>query len=294
MDARALETWPMHHRSRLVRSRPHHWHMQETGEGPDLLLIHGTGASTHSWHGLMAALSSQFRVIAVDLPGHGFTQLGARMRSSLSCIAEDLLALVQEAAFDPSVIVGHSAGAAIALKMSQACAGSTKVAGINPALQPFLGVAGLMFPMAARMMAMTPGLPEVLSRSMAQPGRVRSLLAGTGSAIPEDSLQLYERLFADRAHVEGTLLMMSQWKLDGLIADLPRVTTASLFLTGDRDRMVPPVTAVEAADRMPEAEVQSLDGFGHLMHEEAPEVVARHIIGWVDRQSPCKPEGQPT
>ena len=108
---------------------------------------------------------------------------------------------------------------------------------------------------------------------MAQPGRVLSLLGGTGSEISPAGMNLYARLFRDRQHVEGTLLMMSQWKLDGLLADLPKLKTRCLFLTGSGDRMVPPVSAVEAANRMRDATVQSMDGYGHLVHEEAPEAV---------------------
>ena len=153
--------------------------------------------------------------------------------------------------------------------------------GLNPALQPFQGLAGVMFPLAARMMAMTPGMVDILARNMRQPGRVSMLLSGTGSSLSPSGKDLYEALFTDRDHVDGTLLMMAQWKLDGLIADLPKLQTECLFLTGSQDRMVPPVSAVEAAARMPNATVQSVDGFGHLLHEEAPEKIARLIRDWL-------------
>ena len=63
------------------------------GEGPDIVLLHGTGASTHSWRALIPLLAERYRVTAIDLPGHGFTRLGARMRSSLECMAEDIATL---------------------------------------------------------------------------------------------------------------------------------------------------------------------------------------------------------
>ena len=44
------------------------------GDGPDLLLLHGSGAATHSWRDLAPLLARDFRVIAPDLPGHGFTE----------------------------------------------------------------------------------------------------------------------------------------------------------------------------------------------------------------------------
>ena len=281
MQAPDLASWPLSDHSRQVRSRPHDWHVQEMGTGPDLLLLHGTGASTHSWRGLMPRLAQRHRVLAIDLPGHGFTRLGSRMRSGLEQMADDIAALARTQGWAPQAIIGHSAGTAIALRLA-ARLGTDRVIGINPALEPFQGLAGVMFPMAARMMALTPGMVEMLAWNMAQPGRVVPLLAGTGSDIPASGMNLYARLFRDKAHVQGALLMMAQWKLDGLQADLPRLDTRCLFLTGGNDRMVPPVAAVHAADRMRRAEVRSLDGYGHLVHEEAPDTVAALIESWLN------------
>ncbi|MDA7423390.1 alpha/beta fold hydrolase BchO [Thalassococcus lentus] len=273
--------WPWADHSTVIRNRPHEWHVQCVGSGPELLLLHGTGASTHSWRDLISILSKSYRVIALDLPGHGFTSLGSRMRSSMDCVSQDIAGLIRAQGWQPKAIAGHSAGVAIALRLASLLDNDAKIVGINPALQPFQGLAGLMFPMAARMMAMTPGMVDILTKSMAQPDRVLSLLAGTGSDIPSSNKDLYARLFRKRSHVDGTLLMMAQWKLDGLLSDLGRLEHPCLFLTGSNDKMVSPVGAVEAADRMVNAQVISLDGYGHLVHEEVPDVVADYIQRWL-------------
>ena len=59
--------------SRQVMHRPHRWHIQEAGKGPLLLLIHGAGGATHSFRSLFPLLAQTSRVVAVDLPGQGFT-----------------------------------------------------------------------------------------------------------------------------------------------------------------------------------------------------------------------------
>ena len=241
MDSRHLRAWPLAEHSRLVRSRPHEWHVQQAGVGPDILLIHGTGAATHSWRYLLPRLTDRARVTAIDLPGHGFTRLGSRMRSSLSALSQDVVSLCGTLDIAPRLIVGHSAGAAIGLRVAEALGQDTRMIGINPALAPFDGLAGVMFPMAARMFAMTPGMARTVARQMRQPGQILGLLRGTGSDIPTSQMNLYAQLFRDRDHVDGTLLMLSQWNLDGLRADLPRIATPCLFLTGSQDRTVPPV-----------------------------------------------------
>jgi len=66
--------WPNRDASRFVRAGGLRWHVQKTGTGPVLLLVHGTGAATHSWRELAPLLARRFTVIAPDLPGPGFTQ----------------------------------------------------------------------------------------------------------------------------------------------------------------------------------------------------------------------------
>lgn len=278
----AQPDWPNSLYSRHIRVRPHEWHVQEHGQGPTLLLIHGAGGATHSWRDIFPLLSQGHHVVALDLPGHGSTRLGSRHRSGLDNMTEDIAAICADQGWQPQCIIGHSAGAALALRLAHRFNGTTSVVGLNPALAPFRGLAGVLFPVAARMLAMTPFMIDVVLKSTRAPGRVASLINGTGSTLSDDALAQYTHLFRTREHVDGTLLMMAQWKLDGLLADLPKLTPRCLFLTGSQDKTVPPDTAVTAAARLPNAQVETFDGFGHLLHEENPQAIAKRIVRWVD------------
>ena len=72
---RAGLDWPNRHSSRFVEAGGIQWHVQEMGSGPVVLLLHGTGSATHTWGSLAPLLADDFRVLAPDLPGHGFTDL---------------------------------------------------------------------------------------------------------------------------------------------------------------------------------------------------------------------------
>ena len=72
--------WPNRNASRHVFCAPHLWHVQEIGSGPTLLMIHGAGGASHSWRGLVPVLADHYHLVIVDLPGQGFTRLGARHR----------------------------------------------------------------------------------------------------------------------------------------------------------------------------------------------------------------------
>ncbi|QPH54209.1 alpha/beta fold hydrolase BchO [Pontivivens ytuae] len=269
--------WPNRAASRTVTAPPHRWHVQDLGEGPTVLLIHGAGASTHSWRGVMAALDGTRRV-AVDLPAQGFTRAGDRNRLGLAAMTADLAAMLDQEGIVPDLIVGHSAGAAIAMRLAldlgQPPAG---VVGVNAALARFPGPAAVVFPAMARAMAFNPLSGAVISRLIGSRTGVRGFVEGTGSRIDAEGLELYRRLVSRSDHVDGTLAMMAQWELGELLPDLPRVPAPVLFLTGARDRSVPESTSIDAARRIPGARHASRPDLGHLLHEEDPVWAAERI-----------------
>lgn len=282
---RYADTWPNSEHSAFVQARPHRWHLQTMGpeDAPTVLLLHGAGGATHSWRDTAPLLATRWRVIAPDLPGHGFTRLGALQRSGLDLMAADLHALLERQGERPAAIVGHSAGGALALRMAQTSRTPLAAAvGLNAALDNFDGAAGILFPMMAKALALNPLVAPTMAR-LAQPGTVQRLIAGTGSRIDDLGLALYRACISDARHVDGTLTMMSQWRLDRLRAALPQTDVPTLLLAGEEDRAVSPATSERAARRLPQGEAEVLPGLGHLAHEEAPEEVAERIDAFLAR-----------
>jgi magnesium chelatase accessory protein len=280
--ARDGADWPHGDASRFVDCRPHRWHVQVMGSGPVLLLLHGAGGATQSFRSLMPILARDFTVVAPDFPGQGFTRRGSRWRSGLDATAQDMARLLAQEGWAPAAIMGHSAGAAVALRLCEILPERPRgVVGINAALGSFKGIAGFLFPMMAKMLALNPLTPLMVSRFSGGEGRAAELLATTGSKVDAEGLRLYGRLICDRDHVDGTLSMMSQWRLDGLIARMPRIELPVLLLVGEKDGTVPPEVSREAAARLPGARVESLGPLGHLAHEEAPEAVAEAMAGFL-------------
>lgn len=277
---RDLPGWSLPDLSTRIVNGPHRWHVQIAGTGPDLLLLPGAGASTHTWRALIPELAKQFRVIAPDLPGQGFTQSPNASRSGLPEMTEDLTALCKAENWHPAAIIGHSAGAAIALRLSQTL-GVPKVIGINPALDNFEGVAGWLFPFLAKLLAANPFTANMFTLG-ATPARARRLIEGTGTRIGEADLAYYTRLTADRNHVNGALQMMARWSLDALLRDLPDIDADVLFLVGENDTAVPPDVARRAAERLPKARVIAYPNLGHLAHEEDPGRLLHDILAFLE------------
>jgi magnesium chelatase accessory protein len=272
--------WPNRAHGRHIRTRPHDWWVVEAGTGPTILLLHGAGGSGHSFAPLLPYLTPHYRCIIPDLPGQGFTRAGARGRFGLDPTADDLATLCDLNHFAPTAIIGHSAGAAIALRLSEILP-LHGVVGINAALGTFEGLAGTLFPMLARGFASIPFLPSVIARTWGNAARVNGLLDGTGSQLGPEARAQYLTLVQSPAHIDGALGMMSQWNLTPLVSRFGANPVPTLLITGDKDRTVPPRISRDAAARMPMAQHVELPGLGHLAQEEAPHSVAALILPWL-------------
>lgn len=274
--------WPLKDASRFVSAGGLRWHVQQLGSGPVALLIHGTGASTHSWRDLMPLLARHFTVVAMDLPGHAFTATPSVERLSLPGMADAVAALVRTLALDLELIVGHSAGAAIGARavLDGALAPKALVA-INGAFLPLAGLPGLLFPPVARLMAATPLAAQLFARRSWDRAAVEKLIGGTGSRLDARGLALYGTLVRDPQHAAGALGMMARWDLRPLAHDLARLRTPLALIVGDGDRAVPPRDARRVRDALPASTHCSVDtvrGAGHLAHEERPAEVAQLLM----------------
>ena len=268
--------------------------MRRTGEGPVCLLLHGTGASLHSWAGVTPLLAARHEVVAVDLPGHAGTRTPARASLSLESMARDIATLLDVLDLAPALVVGHSAGAALVAELAlNARLGDARLVGIAPAMLLLDGLAGTLFPPLARIAANIGWLPTLFAFRARDRRQVRRLLDGTGSRIGEESLAAYAALLSEPAHVAGVLRMMADWDLARLDARLPRLDAPFLLLAGANDRTVPLRNAYRTAALLPNATLEVLDGLGHLAHEEAPGRVAERLLSvGPDATAPTAPPGR--
>ncbi len=265
-------------RTRLVEAGGVRWNVWTLGAGPTLLLLHGTGASNRSFRDLAPRLARSFNVIAPDLPGHAATSATSSAVMSLDGMAASLAALLVALDAVPSIAVGHSAGAAVLVRMALDRRVTLRaLIGLNAALLPLDGLQRLMSPMA-KLLALAPGVPQFVSRVAGDARAVQRLVDSTGSKLDADGTRLYAALIHDPRHVAGALAMMAAWNLDRTWAQLPSVDPAPLLIVGGNDRTVPPRQATQVASRVPGTEVVTLPGLGHLAHEEAPDRVTDLIV----------------
>jgi pimeloyl-ACP methyl ester carboxylesterase len=234
-------------------------HYAERGERrpgqPSALLIHGAGASSAIWMMVLARVARGGHAIAIDLPGHGPSAAeGAALDGAggltLARYRDAVGELAGTLCLGPSVLVGHSMGALVAIEA--ALAWPDKVRGlVLCAAAPRLGVD----PELARLLrdqprAVIPWLAEHALSPKAKPAVRRGFLAA-GEATPADVTR------ADFDIVRTT----------DLGARLAALACPAIWLDGADDRIVPAV-----ADR--KGEIVTLADVGHLIPIEAPAAVA--------------------
>lgn len=275
--------WPNREHSRFVLADGLRWHVQRAGNGPTILLLHGTGSASHSWRGLFPLLTPHFDVIAPDLPGHGFTQTPApnRLATQMSPrgMAKAVSALLDTLDAKPALAVGNSAGAVILIRMAidQGFA-PQGIFCINGALLPFEGIPGAVFLPLAKFFASTSLTSSLLSWRASDRFSVEALIRGTGSAPDDWGVTLYQRLLRRPAHIAATLAMMANWELDSIERDLCRMRVPIVLFVGMEDRAVPPAQAYRVKGMAPDVQIVEWDGVGHLPQEEQPERVAESIL----------------
>lgn len=275
--------WPHRDASRFVEVAGKCWHVQRMGSGPPLLLLHGTGASVHSWRGLMPLLAQHYDVIACDLPRHAFTTGHTAYAMSLPAMAREIAGLLRALDVAPQAIIGHSAGAAIALQLALDHGHTGPIVGLSAALRPFPGALAQIFPAVAKALFVNPLVPRIFTGSIDLVGGAEKFLwRSTHSRIDAQGIACYAKLLKASGHAGGALAMMANWDLPALRQRMSAVRNPVLLLHGANDPAIPPDWARDAASWLADARLDLLPHLGHLAHEEAPEIAAERIAAFLE------------
>jgi len=261
----------------------------EAGQGPPLVIIHGTLMSLEDmWLGPVPYLAEHFRVIAVDRPGHGFSRRQGYADAHSWRQAALIRDGVQALGLKRPVIVGHSFGGAVALayglQFPDEIAG---VVALAPICFPEPRLEHLMFgPRAApggRIVSdllgrsVDPALLPLLWNMMFLPG---AMPPGYAQAYPFGLAGNAEQLVAEGEDAAGLMAGLTRSVLAYHACKVP-----VRILGGDADIVVStPLHGYRVAQCIPEAVFEALPRTGHMLHHQHPEAVlraARAITGEV-------------
>ena len=272
----AAAFWPGADDSQFVDVPGGPLHVRISGTGEDLLLLHGAGASGHSFDGVAQTLQRHYRLIIPDLPGQGFSSLLAPEKVGLPEFANYLISLMEKLDASPRWIIGHSAGAALATQLAlQTIAPPKGILCINGAFNPFGSIAAPIFSKAARVLARNQWLPKLLASPALRWRGTPAMLSDTGSSVDPLMSQCYETLLSNPDHIAGTLRMMAGWDLPPLLTRLSQLQMPVWLIGTEGDKTIPPERSLSVAKRLQHGRCFRLPALGHLAHEEDPEAIVK-------------------
>jgi pimeloyl-ACP methyl ester carboxylesterase len=248
-------------------------HVRDSGRNdpgsdrPAIIMLHGFGASLHTWEPWAEALAGRFRVIRYDLPGFGLSPPDAGGDFSLGRDIAVLGALMDHLGLARATLIGNSMGGKLAWhfaarfpdrvgKLVLISPDGFAQAGQRYGEAPRVGAAlGLM-----RHVLPKPFLRMNLASAYADPSRLTDALV----------TRYHDLMLAPGARA-AMIGRLEQAVLDDPAGLLPRITAPTLLLWGERDRLIPVSNAEDYRALLPGAELVRFPTLGHLPHEEAPE-----------------------
>jgi pimeloyl-ACP methyl ester carboxylesterase len=275
--------------------RVHYAHQGETG--PNLLLIHGFGASTDHWRKNIIPLSEKYRVWAIDLLGFGRSQK-PEITYTGELWRDQIQAFCQEVIQAPVFIAGNSVGGYAALCFGVDCPDWTEGVILLNCAGPFTAPASAPKPVWQQQLEhlrqqlwQLPGVIELLSFGMFHYIRQRSQIRKVLLQVYKDPTAVTDRLVEEiyrPAFDKGALWVFGAVfksppgrKLDQLLQALSR----PLFLVwGAADPWMTLPKAQKFLDYAPQTQLELVDA-GHCPHDERPEVVNTLIDSWVGQQT---------
>jgi pimeloyl-ACP methyl ester carboxylesterase len=264
-------------------------HLRDEGPRDDptpLILLHGTGASLHTWDGWTSTLSSKRRVIRFDLPGFGLTGPSTDGVYSIDRYVDTVVAIADALSVQRFVIAGNSLGGYVA--WATALAHPQRVEGLILVDAAGYPVQAQSVPLAFRI-ARTPGLNrlmrDVLPRSL-----VKTSLQDVYGDPAKVTPALVDRYFdlATRAGNRAALVARFEQTQPGTMSDRIReIRAPTLILWGGRDRLIPPALSARFRDDIRGSQLVVFDALGHVPHEEDPAATVAAVQGFL--QAPLSP-----
>jgi pimeloyl-ACP methyl ester carboxylesterase len=255
-------------------------HVRDDGprQAPVLLLLHGFGASLHTWEPLAAALQDRFRVIRFDLPGFGLTgpdPTGDYSDERGIAIVAALLDRLQIARSTP---IGNSLGGRLAWRFAAVHPGRVvRLVLISP---DGFATAGFEYgkapnvPLAMQLMRYS--LPTPLVKMSLAP-------AYADPAFLTDALVTrYRDLMLVPGVRAAILARMEQVMLVPPEPLLRTIRAPTLLLWGEKDALIPYANAQDYLAALPNAKLVAFPHLGHLPHEESPAETAAALRSFLE------------
>ncbi|MBB5746077.1 alpha/beta fold hydrolase [Brevundimonas variabilis] len=243
-------------------------HVRDTGprDAPTVILLHGFGASLHTWEPWAEGLQDRFRVIRFDLPGSGLSPPDSTGDYTDARAMALIQGLMSRGGIDKASLVGNSVGGRIAWSFAASHPG--RVEGLVLISPDGFASPGFEYgkppEVPAIMKLMRYALPRFMLRSNIAVGYADP------AALTDAAVERYHDLMLAPGARDAMLARMEQTILTDPVPLLEQITAPTLLIWGERDAMIPFSNAADYQRHIADVRLVSFAELGHLPHEEAP------------------------
>jgi pimeloyl-ACP methyl ester carboxylesterase len=261
-------------------------HVAEAGDGPPLLLLHGWPQHWYEWRKLIPRLASQFRLIAPDLRGFGWSEAPGRGYSP-ETFAADQVALLDELEIESASVIGHDWGGYTAFLLALGAPERVERMVVLNAPHPWP-------PVSPRTLLQLPRTWYVVANALPVLGpklvasRMPAVIMRHGNVHDpfEDGVEVYADRLRDPERAEATSALYRYYL--SALARSPRspwrserLTVPTLLLFGAKDLYISPEVIEGGEEHGDDFRIELVPDSGHFIAEEKPDLVARRALAFL-------------
>ncbi|HMQ06282.1 MAG TPA: alpha/beta hydrolase [Saprospiraceae bacterium] len=250
-------------------------HYRKQGYGDrHLVLIHGTGASLHTWEGWVEQLQNEFIIHSFDLPAFGLTGPSKDRDYSMKAYVNFLDQLISQAGIHAFALAGNSLGGQIAWEYTlQHPEKVTHLVLIDAAGYPKTGKGGSVFRWA-KMPVVKTLLKYITPRSVVEKN-LKEVYANQDK-VSEDLVERYHDLALRKGNRQALIDRIQTPHQDNT-HQLSQISCPTLIIWGAQDFWIPLENAKKFENDIPDAKVIIYPDLGHVPMEENPELTAQDV-----------------
>jgi pimeloyl-ACP methyl ester carboxylesterase len=264
-------------------------HVRDEGPRADaapIVLLHGTGASLHTWEGWVGVLKKTRRVVTFDLPGFGLTGpfTGRYVADDYrgDTYARFVLDVMDTLKIPRAVIGGNSLGGEVAWRAVTLAPQRFERLILVDASGYALAPQGVPLGFRAAALPVVNRIAEHLLPRAVVAGSVHSVY-GDPSRVTDALVDRYFELTLREGNRRAMSLRLNQLEAGAHVDRLKTLALPTLILWGGSDRLIPAATAQQFARDIRGAQVVVFDGLGHVPHEEDATRTVAAVVAFLEK-----------
>ena len=274
--AGALEPWSLARRERLGDDEVA-WDV--LGDGPPVVLVHGTPSWSYLWRKVAPALAETFTIYLLDLPGYGDSPPRRGGRVSIASHAETLAELLRRWDLDDPAVAGHDIGGGIALRAHLAHGARFR----RIALVDAVVLAPWITP-TTRHIQTHLDVYRTMPVHIFERVTAAHLATAVARGFDREAFEAYHAHWRGERGQAAYLAKVEQFDEEHTRELEPRLATIDvpvLVVWGAQDAWLDPAVARRLAERIPGAELTLIENAGHFSMEDAPAEVAQALADFL-------------